>query len=113
MNEMQVRPDDIYRTGVVQPFNVVSQSPVRFARNEVVPFINAVRPGSVSVSSGGNASSLGIVSPEVLRTLGCAGGTCGALGQTAEEKYKAQRWYFGVGGVVLGALAAWAVGRMW
>lgn len=74
-----VRPDNITRSGIIQPFNVVSQSPVTYARREINPFINAVRSQASQYSAGisiDGASGvrfqrgLGIVSPEVVRSLG-------------------------------------------
>jgi len=119
MHQMLVRPDDIYKTGVIQPFNVVSQSPVAFARKEIDPFIQAIRPEGTTYVPSGTYDGLGIVSPEVIRTLGCSAGGCGRSFGTAEEdaakaaaKFKNQRWYYGVGGLVLGVAAGFFIGKM-
>ena len=109
--QMTIRPDDIYRTGVIQPFNVVSQSPVSYARQEIAPFVEALRPEGSLIAEG----NLGIVSPEVLRTLSSAGlGQESIVKQIATKQIaelETQRWYFGVGGVVLGLAAGFALGK--
>jgi hypothetical protein len=105
---MTIRPDDVIRSGIIQPFGVRATSPVAFARHEIDPFISAIRPTGMTATGAHLLGSrgLGIVGPEVLRTLGQ---------QTPEERVKSletQRWMFGAGGVVLGLLSGWLLSRM-
>ena len=99
---MTIRPDEVIRSGIIQPFSVRSMDPVAFARHEIDPFINAIRPhGPMSpVTIDG---SLGIVSPEVIRSLSGFGQENGNGNDI--------KLTFGLGGLaggmVLGALAAW------
>lgn len=59
-----VRPDEIMRSGIVQPFSVQTD-PVQYARQEIDPFIAAVRPeGSQYIGP------LGIVRAAQVPTLG-------------------------------------------
>lgn len=41
---MTIRPDEVVRSGIIQPFGVRATSPVAFARHEIDPFIRAIRP---------------------------------------------------------------------
>ena len=107
-----VRPDNITRSGIIQPFNVVSQSPVRFARDEIQPFIQAIRPqgsmyrqGGVTLQGGLPNAQLtfeggpfGIVSPEVIRTLG------------QEEPTMSPWWYAGAA-LVLGLAGGFVMAK--
>lgn len=107
---MTIRPDEVIRSGIVQPFSVRSMDPVAFARAEINPFINAIRPGGPHSGGVTMDGSLGIVSPEVIRSLS-------GFGQDAsvEAQVGKTRLMFGVGGfaggVLLGALATWLVLR--
>ena len=107
---MTIRPDEVIRSGIVQPFSVRSMDPVAFARHEIDPFINAIRPhGPMSPVTMDGA--LGIVSPEVIRSLS------GGFGQDAsvEAQVGKAQFAFGVGGftggLLLGALATWLILR--
>ncbi len=116
------RPDEVIRTGVIQPFNVVSQSPVKFARHEIDPFIRALRPegsmihsGGVTIdgaaaapvvqivgaAGGGFGSGLGIYTPEVIRTL-----------SQAEPDYSMHRWYFAAGALVVGLVGGYFASKL-
>ena len=97
--QMAIRPDDIYRTGVIQPFNVVSQSPVTYAREEVAPWIEAVRPEGSLIQEG----NLGLVSPEVLRTLS-------GFGHFGQEDVTT-KWYFAAAALAVGLAAGVVVGK--
>lgn len=104
-----VRPDNITRSGIVQPFNVVSQSPVAYARAEINPFIRAIRPqgsmytgiqlqGASGVTFEGGGP-LGIVSPEVIRSFG------------AETPTRSNWWYVGTA-LVLGLAGGFFMGKV-
>ncbi len=108
---MTIRPDEVIRSGIIQPFSVRSMDPVTFARHEIDPFINAIRPmcpqsGGVTIDG---ASGLGIVSPEVIRSLSGFGQENGN-GNANNIKLT-----FGIGGLagglILGALGAWLLLR--
>ncbi len=133
MMTMQIRPDEVVRSGIIQPFNVVTQSPVTYARQEINPFIQAVRPQGSMVRQDmqlQGPGGLGIVSPEVLRTLG-------ALNQEANEnevppeitevlrlqqaqaaleeerkKIGRQRWYWALGAAVVGIGTGLLIGKL-
>lgn len=120
---MLVRPDEIIRSGSIQPFNVVSQNPVTYARHEIDPFINAIRPqGSsiVTIDGAGRGGGLGIVNPEVIRTISGLGSDdvlqpspvpyddFYAMREQA-DKYKTHRLIFGAVGLLAGVLGTWAV----
>lgn len=100
---MTIRPDEITRSGTIQPFGVRVTSPVDFARHEINPFINAIRPSGSNMVATIDGPGLGIVSPEVIRSLGQESGT----GSKDYSKY-----YYGIGGVVLGVLAGWMVSKV-
>lgn len=95
-----IRPDNIMRTGVIQPFPVASMDPVQYARAEINPFIEAIRP------AGTQLEGLGIVSPTRVPTLR------GDVASDAEAKVKLA---FGVGGftggLIIGALVMWFLKR--
>jgi hypothetical protein len=79
---MTIRPDEITRSGIIQPFGVRHTDPVAFARHEIDPFINAVRASGSNIVAEGNGNGNG--------------------------NGKNDKWYYMAGGVVLGALAGWA-----
>lgn len=93
-----VRPDNIMRSGTIQPFSVRSMDPVQYARAEINPFIQAIRPAGMQLEG------LGIVRPEQVPTLR------GDVASDAEAKIKLA---FGVGGftggLILGALVMWLI----
>lgn len=137
-----VRPDAITRTGVIRPFNVVDEDPVNYARHEIDPFIKAIRSQGASVVKmdggplptfqggglptfqGGGLGGLGIISPEVIRTLSGGFGQDDTLEpspvsyadfdamRTKAEKARTQRWVFGAVGVALGVGAMFAASRL-
>jgi hypothetical protein len=47
---MTIRPDDITRSGIIQPFGVRATDPVAFARHEIDPFIQAIRPTGMNAA---------------------------------------------------------------
>jgi len=68
---MTIRPDEIMRSGSVQPFSVRSMDPVQFARHEIDPFIKAIRPqGSVYDPNVQLDGGLGMVTVEPAALLG-------------------------------------------
>lgn len=69
--KMITRPDDVVRSGIIQPFGVRATDPVAYARHEINPFIDAIRPqgtnaGGVTMVSG----SLGITTAENMPLYG-------------------------------------------
>jgi hypothetical protein len=100
---MNVRPDDVYDTGVIQPYGVRATSPVARAQHAIDPFIEAIRPvGATPAGVRMVNGHLGIVTADNMPLFG-------ALGQTDTKMTK---WYFGAGGLVLGLLAGWGISRM-
>jgi hypothetical protein len=114
------------RSGIIQPFNVVSQNPVAYARQEINPFIKAIRPtGSGIVTMDGG---LGIVNPEVIRTISGLGDE--AMPSPGElqpspvpyadyyamrekaDKYSTHRWMFLAGGLIAGLVGGWAASKL-
>jgi hypothetical protein len=100
---MTIRPDEITRSGIIQPFGVRHTDPVAFARHEIDPFINAVRASGSNIVATIDGPGLGLVSPVAVRSLGQDEGNGNGNGNGKNDK-----WYYMAGGVVLGALAGWA-----
>lgn len=104
-----VRPDNITRSGIIQPFSVRAMDPVQYARAEINPFINAIRPQGATINGG---LGLGIVSPEVIRSLGQAS-TPEMAEQIRQQEARRTRIKAGVVGAALGVaagvLGAWLV----
>lgn len=103
---MTIRPDEVIRSGIVQPFSVRSMDPVAFSRHEVDPFISAIRPGGPHSGGVHMDGSLGIVTANRMPLAGF-----GAVDPNAspdvKKKINTARAVFGVGGIALGALGAW------
>lgn len=115
-----IRPDEVTRSGIIQPYNVVTQNPVTVARHEIDPFIRAIRPQGSLVHQDQQLQGpfgFGIVSPEVLRTLGALEPEPAippemtellrlqqAQAALEEERKKIgrERWYWAAGAAVLG-----------
>ncbi len=129
MMPMMIRPDEVTRSGIIQPYNVVTQNPVTVARHEIDPFINAIRPQGSLVHQDQQLQGpfgFGIVSPEVLRTLGALSqdpvpqevGELLRLQQAQaaleEERKKIgrERWYWAAGAAVLGIGAGLLIGKL-
>lgn len=120
IHQMMMRPMDIYRTGVTEPYPVEGESLVTMARNVIPRYVQAIRPeGSLihptalsapPVQIVGN-EGFGIVSPEVLRTLSPSGIAGFGQEETEAEKYKTQRWYFAAGSVALGLATGFVLGK--
>jgi hypothetical protein len=88
INSTITRPDQVIRSGIIEPYNIMQESPVTQARLDLNPFLRAVGDrGGVS------PLGLGLVTPQVIRTLS---------GDTGSSK-----WLYGAGGVLLGFVAGW------
>ncbi|KKK60721.1 hypothetical protein LCGC14_3021540 [marine sediment metagenome] len=130
MMPMMIRPDEVTRSGIIQPYNVVTQSPVTAARHEIDPFIRAIRPQGSLVLQDQQLQGpfgFGIVSPEVLRTLGALGQEdavppemtellrlqqAAAAIEEERKKIGRQRWYWAAGAAVLGIGAGLLIGKL-
>lgn len=119
---MMVRPDEIIRTGSIQPFNVVSQNPVTAARHEIDPFIQSIRSQGSSIVTLNGGGGLGIINPEVIRTISGLGqdtldpspvpyADFYAVREQA-DKYKTHRFIFGAVGVLAGVLGTYAAVKL-
>jgi hypothetical protein len=122
---MMIRPDGIVRSGIIQPFSVRSMDPVQFARHEIDPFINAIRPGAAQYmdgGGGGNGVNLGshfgaTVAQQVPGAIGITrvqdmplfGRTQKHLGQAIEDKNT--KFFFLAGGTAAGILVGFLLGR--
>ena len=132
MMPMMIRPDEVTRSGIIQPYNVVTQSPVTAARHEIDPFIQAIRPQGSLIHQdqslqGPWGGGFGIVSPEVLRTLGALGQDDALPNEAVEllrlramqaaleeerKKIGRQRWYWALGAAVLGVGTGLLIGKL-
>jgi hypothetical protein len=93
-----IRPDNIMRSGTIQPFSVRSMDPVQYARAEINPFIQAIRP------AGPQLGGLGITRADVVPTLG------NDAAAAVEAKTKLVIGVGGfTGGLIVGAIAAWLI----
>lgn len=99
--DISIRPDDVYRTGVIQPFSIMNSTAGQQAQNTIAQFIQTARPQGAHIGLDG--AGFGLVTPEVIRTLGAA----------EEEKKKAEtaKYYWGVGGILLGILGGVFIGK--
>lgn len=96
--KMIVRPDDVIRSGIIQPFGVRATDPVAYARHEINPFVSAIRPhgteaGGVTMVSG----SLGITTAENMPLYG--NGVSFSLSSASLK--------LGIAGALLGAAAGY------
>ena len=91
------RPDDVYRTGVIQPYNIMTRTAGQQAQDSISRFIQVARPHGAYVGLDG--AGFGLVTPEVIRTLGQA--------DEGNDKY-----YWAGAGVLLGLLGGVLIGRV-
>ncbi len=125
---MSIRPDDIVRSGIIQPFGVRATSPVAFARHEIDPFIRAIRPmgpqaggvtldGALGITTispmplAGVGAGLGAISAQPAAMLGMVQANpmpLAGYGQAASSTTE-KIMYVG-GGLLVGALIGWFVG---
>lgn len=89
------RPDDVYRTGVIQPYNIMTQTAGQQAQDSISRFIQVARPSGAHVGLDG----FGLVTPEVIRTLGQA------------DEGKTHKYYWAGAGLLLGLLGGVLIGR--
>ncbi len=101
---MSIRPDEVIRSGIIQPFGVRSVDPVTFARHEIDPFIQAIRPGGPNSGGVTMDGALGITTATRMPLAGAFG-----AGEDSKAKYKMMG--AGAAGAVLGALATWLLLR--
>ncbi|KKN61361.1 hypothetical protein LCGC14_0522930 [marine sediment metagenome] len=92
------RPDDVYRTGVIQPYNIMTRTAGQQAQDSISRFIQVARPHGAYVGLDG--AGFGLVTPEVIRTLGAE-----------NDEDKTNRYYWAAGGVLLGLLGGVLIGR--
>ncbi len=98
---MTIRPDDVIRSGIIQPFGVRATNPVAFARHEIDPFIQAIRPMASQYAPVRMDGSLGIVTTQNMPLMGL-----GAMAAADKTKY-----LWAAGGVALGVLGGFFLGR--
>lgn len=120
---MTVRPDDIVRSGIIQPFGVRATSPVAFARHEIDPFIRAIRPmgpeaggvtmdGALGITTVANMPRVGFGAYSAQRAplLGMVQANpmpLAGFGLTETTK----KYLFAGGGLAVGLLIGFFVGR--
>ena len=88
---MTIRPDEVMRSGIWQPFSVRSMNPVDFAQHEIDPFLQAIRPVGPT--------------PAGFRMISGANFGVG-------EKTDMNSIYWGIGGVFLGALLGFGAAKL-
>lgn len=101
--EITIRPDDVYRSGIIQPFSIMNQTAGQQAQDTISRFIQTARPTGAHIGLDG--AGFGLVTPEVIRTLGAL---------TAEEEKKkaaAAKYYWAAGGILLGIVGGIFIGR--
>jgi hypothetical protein len=110
---MTIRPDDIVRSGIIQPFTVRGMDPVQFARHEIDPFINAIRPegGTLGAHFGATVAQRvpGAIGVSSVQDMPLFGRTQKHLGQATEDKNT--KFFFLAGGTAAGILIGFLVGR--
>ena len=113
---MSIRPDDVYDTGVIQPYGVRAVSPVDRARHTIDPFIRAIRPAGSGMAPGVTIDgALGMMQANPMPLAGGLGVVqanlmplAGGLGQGISSR----DFVVGLGGVALGILAAWGLSKV-
>jgi len=95
---MTIRPDEIMRSGSIQPFSVRSMDPVQFARNEINPFIDAIRPHGATNMPG----ALGMVTAQQTTLLGAG---------TVPSDTTMKRYYWAGGALIAGLLGGFLISK--
>lgn len=96
-------PYAIDRTGVIQPYDVVTESPVTYARQAIVPFLQSLDPEGMVMPPPvqlDGAGTLGLYTNQVVRTVGMG---APGLGVSSETK---QFLFGGLVGVAVGVVGS-------
>jgi hypothetical protein len=121
---MTIRPDDIIRSGIVQPFGVRATSPVAFARHEIDPFIRAIRPmgpeaggvtmdGALGITTVANMPRVGFgaYSAQRMPLLGMVQANPMPLAGFGALSESTKQYLFAGGGLAVGLLIGFFLGR--